>query len=122
MSAVSEDGRWAVSINYARLFLTRPDYGYCGDGQDPRKGVVFPEDDGLWRVDLRTGEAKLIVPTAAVKAQVPKVGPTGMSYLCHTVISKDGKPGPISTKLYTKLRNIQYGIEPDVHNWVTVLD
>ena len=38
------------------------------------------------------------------------------------VISKDGKPGPISTKLYTKLRNIQYGIEPDVHNWVTVLD
>lgn len=38
------------------------------------------------------------------------------------VISKDGKPGPISEKLYTKLRNIQYGIEPDVHGWITVID
>ena len=38
------------------------------------------------------------------------------------VISKDGKPGPLSTKLYHKLRNIQYGIEPDEHGWVTVLD
>ena len=38
------------------------------------------------------------------------------------VISKDGKPGPKSTVLYNKLRNIQYGIEPDVHGWVTVLE
>ena len=36
--------------------------------------------------------------------------------------SKDGKPGPISTKLYNKLRAIQYGDEPDVHGWVTVLE
>ena len=36
--------------------------------------------------------------------------------------SKDGKPGPICTKLYTKLRAIQYGDEPDTHNWVTILD
>jgi len=91
VSAVSEDGRWAVAINYARLFLTRPDYGYAGNGQDPQGNVVFPENDGLWRVDLGTGAAKLIVPIAAVKGMVPKVGPTGMSYLCHTVISKDFK-------------------------------
>ena len=38
------------------------------------------------------------------------------------VIAKDGKPGPISEKLYHKLRNIQYGIEPDVHGWITVMD
>lgn len=38
------------------------------------------------------------------------------------VISKDGKPGPKSTALYNKLRNIQYGIEPDVLGWVTVLE
>ena len=42
VSAVSEDGSWAVSINYARLFVTRPDYGYAGEGQDARKGIVFP--------------------------------------------------------------------------------
>lgn len=35
--------------------------------------------------------------------------------------SKDGKPGPISHKLYTHLRNIQYGIEPDTHGWTKVI-
>ena len=35
--------------------------------------------------------------------------------------SKDGNPGSISTKLYNHLRNIQYGVEPDVHRWATVI-
>ena len=38
------------------------------------------------------------------------------------VISKDGKPGPWSEKLYTHLRAIQYGTEPDVHGWTTVIE
>ena len=42
----------------------------------------------------------------------------GKSY----VISKDGKPGPICTKLYNKLRGIQYGDEPDTHGWVTIVE
>ena len=35
---------------------------------------------------------------------------------------KEDEPGPISRKLYDKLRAIQYGDEPDKHGWVTVLD
>ncbi len=35
---------------------------------------------------------------------------------------EEGKPGHVSEKLYNKLRAIQYGDEPDTHNWVTVLD
>lgn len=31
------------------------------------------------------------------------------------------KPGPISEKLYNRLRGIQYGTEPDVHDWTTVV-
>jgi len=38
------------------------------------------------------------------------------------VFSKDGKPGPVSEKLYNKLRAIQYGDEPDTHGWVTVVE
>ncbi len=38
------------------------------------------------------------------------------------VISKDGKPGPICTKLYNKLRAIQYGDEADPYGWVTVIE
>lgn len=36
--------------------------------------------------------------------------------------TKDGNPGPISTKLYNKLRAIQYGDEPDTHGWITVIE
>ena len=34
----------------------------------------------------------------------------------------DGRPGPIVTKLYKKLQAIQYGEEPDIHGWITVVD
>jgi len=36
--------------------------------------------------------------------------------------SKDGKAGPISTKLYNKLKGIQEGTEEDIHNWNTVVE
>ncbi|HET6558681.1 MAG TPA: branched-chain amino acid aminotransferase [Prolixibacteraceae bacterium] len=38
------------------------------------------------------------------------------------VFTKDGKPGPVSEKLYNKLRAIQYGDEPDTHGWITVIE
>lgn len=38
------------------------------------------------------------------------------------VFSHDGEPGKVCLKLYNKLRAIQYGDEPDVHNWVTVIE
>ena len=38
------------------------------------------------------------------------------------IISKDGKPGQWSEKLYHKLRAIQYGDEPDTHGWITYVD
>jgi branched-chain amino acid aminotransferase len=34
----------------------------------------------------------------------------------------NGHAGPISTQLYEKLQNIQYGEEQDIHGWVTILD
>lgn len=38
------------------------------------------------------------------------------------VFSKDGKPGPVCTKLYNKLRAIQYGDEPDKFGWITIVE
>lgn len=92
VSAVSQDGNTAVSINYARLRLTRPDYGYAGTGQDPIRDVVWPENEGLWVVDLRTGEAKMIVSIASQKDRMTSIeDPRGLAYFCHTIISKNAK-------------------------------
>ena len=70
--------------------------------------------------ELTTFEEAGACGTAAVISPIERIDDleNGKSY----VIAKDGKPGPVCTKLYNKLRGIQYGDEPDVHGWVTVLD
>jgi hypothetical protein len=91
VSAVSADGKWAVSINYARLRLTRPDYGYGGNGQNAQTDVTWPTNDGLWLVNLETGKARLIVPIASTRDRMPQVKDSkGLAYYCHTVFSRDG--------------------------------
>ncbi|MGM9859740.1 MAG: branched-chain amino acid aminotransferase [Muribaculaceae bacterium] len=58
--------------------------------------------------------------TAAVISPVGKVKDidTGKEY----VIARDGKPGPICTKLYNALSDIRLGDAPDNHDWNTILD
>ena len=70
--------------------------------------------------ELSTFEEAGACGTAAVISPIERIDDleTGRSY----VFSKDGKPGPVCTKLYEYLRAIQYGDEPDVYGWVTVLD
>lgn len=70
--------------------------------------------------ELSTFEEAGACGTAAVISPIARIDDPekGQSY----VFSKDGKPGPVSTQLYTKLRNIQYGIEPDTHGWVSVVE
>ena len=92
VSAVSQDGNWAVSINYARLRLTRPDYGYAGQGQNPLRDDIWPEDEGLWLVNLRSGEGRLILSIAQARSQMTTIeDPRGLAYFCHTIISKNAK-------------------------------
>ena len=69
--------------------------------------------------ELETFEEAGACGTAAVISPISRIDDleNNKSY----VFSKDGKPGPISTKLYNKLRGIQYGTEPDIHGWTKVI-
>jgi len=69
--------------------------------------------------ELATFEEAGACGTAAVISPIERIDDpeTGRSY----VFSKDGKPGPISTKLFNKLIAIQYGTEPDVHGWTRIV-
>jgi len=60
------------------------------------------------------------VGTAAVISPISRIDDLdeNKSY----VFSKDGEPGPISVKLYNKLRAIQCGDEEDKYGWVTVVE
>ena len=70
--------------------------------------------------ELSTFEEAGACGTAAVISPIERIDDVenNKSY----VIAKDGKPGPVCTKLYNKLRAIQYGDEPDVHNWITIVE
>ena len=61
--AVSPDGRQGLSLNMARLDRLRPGYGYPG-GTDARLDERRPGRDGVWSMDLATGDARLILPLA----------------------------------------------------------
>ena len=58
--------------------------------------------------------------TAAVISPIGRIDDVeqGRSYL----IAKDGKPGPVLTDLYNRLRAIQYGDVPDKYGWVTIVE
>jgi len=63
--ALSPDGSYALTLNFSRVARTRPGYGYVGV-PDPYEGEPAPEGDGIWWMDLRTGEHKLIISLAEV--------------------------------------------------------
>lgn len=59
------------------------------------------------------GTAAVISPICAIQDRE-----TGKIY----PYCKGGNAGSVSTKLYNKLRAIQYGDEPDTHHWVSVIE
>lgn len=70
--------------------------------------------------ELATFEEAGACGTAAVISPIARID--DLENKRSYVISQDGKPGPISTKLYQQLRAIQYGDVADPYGWVTVLD
>lgn len=67
VQAVHPSGHSALSINYRRLYRLRPEYGYAVEAAN------FPADiplhrDGIWKVDLSSGEAGLIITLADLAA------------------------------------------------------
>ena len=60
------------------------------------------------------------VGTAAVASPVGEIHDldTGEKY----IISKNGEPGPITTKLYETLNGIRLGEIEDTHGWNTIVE
>ncbi|MBO5199840.1 MAG: hypothetical protein J6B93_01035 [Clostridia bacterium] len=65
---VSPDGKWGLSINFMRVWNFRPGYGYC-QVKDPWFDVKAPEDDGLFLMDMETGETKMLSSYKQIKEQ-----------------------------------------------------
>lgn len=88
---VSPDGRWGVAPDFRRVNDMRPGYGYTGL-PDPNTEVLAPEDSGIFRVNLETGEQDLVVTLADV-AKIPMPGrdlSPMKHYFNHLLVNPDG--------------------------------
>jgi len=87
---LSPDGSYAAAPNFARIHDHRPGYGYNGP-PDPGEGRLCPENDGVWRLDIGTGEVTLIATIAELAELRPDPDLAGNpQWLNHVQINKDG--------------------------------
>ena len=90
ISALSRDGRQALSLNYARLKSLRPVVGYAGL-PDPFGDQNHPTDDGIYLMDTETGQTKVLVSYESVRAFFNDNSEVQSHKLWfnHTVINRD---------------------------------
>ena len=110
--AVAPQGRYAIGLNFARLATHRPGYGYEGV-RDPWANHGAPSEDGVWRIDMDSGRAYLVLSLAEVVSLTPEADIDGqMHWLNHAQINTDGtriavlhrwqpSDGPRQTRLIT---------------------
>ena len=86
---VSHDGRYALSVNFARLDETRPGYGYTGL-HDPWQSEPSPAQDGIYWMDTATGEHRLILSLEQIAAFRPTATMDGAKHwFNHLLFSPD---------------------------------
>ncbi len=108
---VSPDGRWGLAPDFRRLNDTRPGYGYAGI-LDPNRQQLAPQDAGIWKIDMQTGESRLLITFAEIAAIPLEADPTEFDgakhWFNHLLFNTDGTRflwlhrwrGPNSAKKY----------------------
>ena len=71
--SLSHDGRSALSVDFTRLQRCRPTTGYAIP-DTPGTVTSYPEDDGIYHLNLETGESRLIISFSQIAAWHPEPG------------------------------------------------
>ena len=89
--ALTPDGRGAVTVNFTRLEHFYEGYGYPGGPADGQLENPAPDDEGVWWMDLTTGESRLVVSLAELAAYRPHPRMAGWPrYLNHLQFNSTG--------------------------------
>lgn len=89
--AVAPGGKVAVSLSFARLHRLRPGYGYAGV-LEGNSHVDAPADDGLWMMDLASGDASLIYSVAQARREFGGItAGVGQHWFNHAQFAPSGR-------------------------------
>jgi hypothetical protein len=89
--ALSPDGKWAVGTEFSRIQDLRPGYGYAGI-RDPFFDKKAPEEIGLYRMDIDSGDSKMLFSLADM-ASIPHNGEDisdNYHWFNHLLVNTDG--------------------------------
>jgi hypothetical protein len=89
--ALSPDGKYAVGTEFSRINALRPGYGYVGL-EDPYFEVKAPEEIGIYRLNLETGDDTLIASLGKL-AKIPHNGEDvsdNFHWFNHLLVNTDG--------------------------------
>ena len=86
---VSADGKLAVGANFARIDDTRPGYGYKGV-IDPGADDLHPANDGIYVLDLETGESRLLFSYDQIAVIPQEQSAEGKHWFNHLLFNTDG--------------------------------
>lgn len=90
---VAPTGEFFLAINYGRLARCRPVTGYPG-AADPTAAVPAPEDDGIFRIDVESGERAPVVSYRQLRDLLSDSGfdVDGVDfYINHTLCNRSGE-------------------------------
>ena len=87
---VSRNGKWGLSIDFSRLQRLRPGYGY-NTLPDISAGETAPFGDGIWRINMETGEDKLLFSVRDIATLGQDVwGADAQHYFNHLLFNIEG--------------------------------
>ena len=108
-SGIAQKGGYFFGINYARMARLRRVTGYAGT-TDWTSGIDHPSNDGVFRIDIETGEKSLLVSFERLAATLRRSGKYDRIpalFINHTLSNRendrvfffarggwDGNPGP----------------------------
>jgi len=87
--AVAPDRSFALTLDFGRLSRLRPEYGYPGLS-DAHAGDPNPDDSGIWRLDLRTGQTRLLASIRDFAAHDGVADAIPHQHLNHLMINPSG--------------------------------
>lgn len=84
-------GDTAVSLNFDRLHLMRPDYGYRDRNQRIVEELLDERSDGIFKLDMSSGKHKIFISLSMLKALKPQDSlERARHWVNHLMISPDG--------------------------------
>lgn len=127
---VRPDGKSALTLNFSRLWDTRPETGYCGI-PDPWGDDPAPDEDGIFRLDFESNNLELIISHSDLKrfGGMSDDGIEGKYYFTHLLYNESGSrfmfwhrrktPSGLYSRIYTADpdgKNIHYVTDCHSHS------